>query len=416
MTNDLQNSVKLSARSQVTVIVGAILAVLAAFVIAHKTERGALATTMDPATRNQGFERKFYPTAAQWATLTLQPVETHTFHGEFETEGKIAVDEDRATPIFSPYAGRVTKLLAAPGEKVERGQPLFVLEAADSVQAESDFIAAVTGLNKARSQLNLAETVEHRLHNLYADNAMPLKDWQQAQVDLTAAQNDMRTAQTALEAMRNRLRILGKTDAEIEKFQETGNISPDSTVFAPLSGTIVQRKVGPGQYIGAGSSDPVFVIGDLSTVWLEAFVRESDAAKVKVGQSMKFSVLAYPDRTFDAKINYVATAIDPTSRRRIVRATIDNAEGLLNPEMFANVGIFTDDATGATAAIPREAIIYEGDTARVWVASGNNGLELRPVRLGLSDGGLVQVINGLKPGDKVITRGSLFIDRLASQA
>jgi len=241
---------------------------------------------------------------------------------------------------------------------------------------------------------------------------MALKDWQQAQADLTSAQNDLRTVQTTLEAMRNRLRILGKTDAEIDGFQQTGKITPDSTVYAPLPGTIVQRKAGPGQYIGAGASDPVFVIGDLSTVWLLAFVRESDAPKVKVGQSIKFTVLAYPDRVFEATINYVATAIDPTSRRRTVRAPIDNSQGLLNPEMFANVAIILDEGGGPTAVIPREAVIYEGDTARIWVAVEDRALELRQVKLGQSNGRLIQVLDGVRPGERIVTRGSLFIDRL----
>jgi cobalt-zinc-cadmium efflux system membrane fusion protein len=273
----------------------------------------------------------------------VQPVELHTFRTEHLTEGKIAVDEDRSTPIFSQYAGRITKLLVAPGDMVQRGQPLFVLEASDSVQAQSDFITALAGVNKARTQLRLAETVERRMQSLHEAKAMPLKDWQQSQADLATTENDLRSAQTALEAMRNRLRILGKTDAEIESFQQTGTITADSTMHAPLSGTIVLRKVGPGQFVTAGSSDPVFVIGDLSTVWLVAFVRESAAPKVKVGQTAKFRVLAYPDQEIEARINHVATALDPASRRLMVRATVDNSDGLLKPEMFASVRIVVAD-------------------------------------------------------------------------
>jgi cobalt-zinc-cadmium efflux system membrane fusion protein len=113
--------------------------------------------------------------------------------------------------------------------------------------------------------VSLTRTIEQRLHTLYEGKATSLREWQQAQVDLTAAENDFRTAETALEATRNRLRILGKTDEEISNFQKTGTISREAPVFAPLAGTIVQRKVGPGQYLTAGASDPVFVIGDLST-------------------------------------------------------------------------------------------------------------------------------------------------------
>lgn len=151
---------------------------------------------------------RYTPTAAEWASLTVQPVVERAFRAEHVTEGKIAVDEDRSTPVFSPYAGRVTKLLARPGDKVTQGQSLFIIEAADNVQAQNDFITASTALNKATSQLELAQIQDKRAHDLYEGKAAPLKDYQQSQATLTSAQNDMRSATTALEAARNRLRIL----------------------------------------------------------------------------------------------------------------------------------------------------------------------------------------------------------------
>src|SRR5262249_48149509 len=251
----------------------------------------------------------YHPTDGEWATLTIEAVEQRPFHTDRITEGKIAVDEDRSTPIFSPYAGRVTKLLARPGDSVTAGQPLFAVEATDMVQAQNDFIAAISALNKARSQLNLAQIVERRNKDLYEGKAVALKEWQQSQNDLTAAQNDLRSAESALEAAGHRLRILGRSDAEITDFQNTGRISAETPIYAPIAGTIVQRKVGPGQYVNASASDPVFVIGDLTTVWLVAFVRETDAAFVQAGQEVSFTVLAYPDRTFPARINYVAAGL-----------------------------------------------------------------------------------------------------------
>ncbi len=97
--------------------------------------------------------QNFTPTASEWATLTIEPVKARAFRAEYVTEGKVAVDEDRSTPVFSPYAGRVTKLLAKPGETLKQGQPLFTIEAADTVQAQNDFIAAMTSQNKAKSAL-----------------------------------------------------------------------------------------------------------------------------------------------------------------------------------------------------------------------------------------------------------------------
>jgi|SRR5215813_968098 len=354
----------------------------------------------------------FVPTAEQWATLTVEPVEKRVFRPEHVTEGKVGVDEDRSTPVFSPYAGRVTKLFAKPGETVERGQPLFVVEATDMVQAQNDFIAALAADNKAQSQVHLTDTVEKRLHDLYQGKAISLREWQQAQADQTAAQSDRKSADTALEAARNRLRLLGKSDDEITALQTTGRISPETPISAPISGTVVQRKVGPGQYVSNSNTDPVFIIGDLDSVWLMAFVRETDAGKVKLGQDLEFTVLAYEGQAFHANISYIAATVDPNSRRLLVRARVPNNQGLLKPEMFATVTIFTNEGDWSPA-VPVSAVIYEGEKARVWVARADNSIELREIVPGARQGRFVQVMKGLRPDEKVVTKGSLFIDRVA---
>ena len=359
----------------------------------------------------------FYPTAAQWVALTIEPIQEINFRSELLTDGKIAIDETRSTPVFSPYSGRVTRIAAEAGDTVQAGQLLLALEATDMVQAQNDFIAAIAGLETARSQLHLAQIVEKRQHDLYEGKAVPLKDWQQAQADLVTAQDNMRTAEIALEAVRNRLRILHKTEDEIAAFERTGKINPDTPIYAPIGGTVVQRKVGPGQYITSGASDPtgdpVFVIGDLSTVWLVANVRESDVLKIRPGQPVQFRVLASSQHVFTGKLNYVAAAMDANTRRLLVRATIENPEKLLKPEMFARVTIFIGEEK-TSPAVPREAIVYEGNVARVWVASEDKALELRRVELGLTNGNLVQVVKGLAAGEKVVTKGTLFIDRAAT--
>jgi cobalt-zinc-cadmium efflux system membrane fusion protein len=357
--------------------------------------------------------QRYTPTPAEWASLTTEPAVERVFRAEHVTEGKIAVDEDRSTPVFSPYAGRVTKLLARPGDTVTQGQPLFVIEAADTVQAQNDFITALTGLNKAQSAVDLAQLQDTRAKDLFEGKAVPLKDYQQSQATLIQAQNDLRSSQTALEAARNRLRILGLTDDAITVFQNKGRINPETTIFSPIAGTVVQRKVGPGQYVTAGASDPVFVIGDLSTVWLIAFVRETDAAAVSVGQEISFNVLALPGRDLKVRIGYVSAAIDPATRRLLVRATVDNKDGLLKPEMFANVTIYSAGDHPAVG-VPKQALIYEGDQVRVWVAHDDKSIELRQIKTGLTNGDLVEVRGDLKAGEQIVTKGSLFIDRAAS--
>ena len=394
-------------------LAGLILVAGSAAYFANEQRADKIAADTELSSITKSAFRLYHPTSPQWATLTVEPVVSQVFRSEQITEGKLAVDEDNATPIFSPYSGRVVKLFAKAGDQVERGQPLFVIEATDMVQAQNDFVGAATALNKARSQLNLAEITEKRNRDLYQAKAVPLKEWQQAQAALVTAQNDARSSDTAFEAAHNRLRILGKSEDEIAAFHDRGVISPATPIHAPISGTIVQRKIGPGQYVGAGASDPVFVIGDLSTVWLYAYVRETEAPKVRVGQAINFTVLAYPEQIFEAKVNYVAAALDPATRRLVVRATIDNPQGLLKPEMFASVTLFSGDERMA-AAVPRDALIYEGGAVRIWVARDDKAIELRQVRTGLASGRMVQVLDGVQPGERVITKGSLFIDRVAT--
>ena len=358
----------------------------------------------------------FSPSAAQWATLTIEPVAMRVFRSEHVTEGKIAVDEDRSTPVLSPYSGRITKLLAKPGDTVTAGQPLFTIEATDMVQAQNDFIAGIAARNKATSQRSFAEIDERRYRTLSKDRAIPMRDFEQAQTALVAAQNDVRAAETALEAVRNRLRILGKTDDEITTFEQTGRISPETAIPSPISGVVVSRKVGPGQYINTTvTADAAFVIGDLSTVWLVAFVRETDSAKIQTGQQISFTLIGRPGETYRGNIRYVATTIDPTSRRLMIRTTINNPTGVLRPEMYATVSIFTDEGD-SWPSIPRDAVVYEGSTALVWIVRDDKTIERRKIKPGVVDGNMIQVLEGLRPDEKVISRGSLFIDRAAARA
>ena len=225
----------------------------------------------------------------------------------------------------------------------------------------------------------------------------------------------MRIAQTALEASRNRLRILGKTDDEISLFRDHGHISPETPIYAPISGTVVQRKVGPGQYVSytsTGAVDPVFVIGNMSTVWVVAYVRESEASRVGVGQQMEFRVPAYPDRAFQATIDYVAASLDPSTRRLMVRATVSSENLAFKPEMFASIVIF-GNSNGARVAVPRDAVIFDAGTARVWIVRPDRSIEVRHIKTGLVSGPVIEVLEGLQPGESVVTKGSIFVDRAA---
>ena len=354
----------------------------------------------------------FKPTKAQLDALKIVTVARTSFRAEHITDGKIALNADRTTPVFSPYSGRVTKVMVGLGESVKQGQPLLALQASEFVQGQSDLLSAQAGVASAHAQLSLAVTNEQRKHALYDAKAGSLQDWQQSQSDLAAAQGAARTADAALAAVRNRLSILGKSEAQIDEIASAGKMDPVAYVLAPISGTVTDRQVGPGQYLQAGASNPVYTVGDLSNVWLVANVRETDAPFVKKGDTVEVHVVALPERTFSARVTYVAPTLDPASRRVTVRAEITNSDGLLKPEMFASFTILSG-SPGNAPAVPDSGVIYEGGDARVWIAGDDGTLALRKIKPGRSANGFLEVLEGVKPGEKVVASGALFIDRAA---
>ncbi|MBN9087828.1 MAG: efflux RND transporter periplasmic adaptor subunit [Reyranella sp.] len=390
----------------------AVVCVIAGVWAMNSGQGNAVART-DKTTRDA--DGAFRPSETQWASLRLAPVRQVSFRDERTTDGKIAINDDTTTPVFSPYSGRVSRLIARPGDHVERGQPLFAIEASEFVQGQNDLVTAVAGVDKAKSRLALAQQIEKRQKELLAIRGGALKDLEQAQSDLVNAQGDMRAAEIALAAARNRLRILGRSDEEIEKLEKTDRIGAETVVAAPIGGTVIQRRVGLGQYINTGGNDPVFTVGNLSTVWLVANVRESDAPKMRLGAPVEVSVLAYPGRTFNAKLSYVAPALDPNTRRLPVRAEIENPGRELLPEMFASFRIVSGDSR-LMPAVPQEAVVYEGAQARVWVARPEQkAVVTRPIEVGATTNGLVEIRKGLSVGETVVASGTLFIDRAATR-
>lgn len=392
--------------------VAALLALIAGVWVLDSGQGNAVSRTEKATGDTDG---AFRPSDTQWASLRLAAVRQVAFRDERATDGKIAINDDTTTPVFSPYSGRVSRLIAKPGDHVERGAPLFAIEASEFVQGQNDLVTAVAGVDKAKSRLQLAQQVEKRQRELLAIRGGALKDLEQAQSDLVNAQGDMRSAEIALAAARNRLRILGRSDEEIAQLEKIDRIGAETIVNAPIAGTVIQRKVGLGQYINTGASDPIFTVGNLSTVWLVANVRESDAPKMRIGAPVEVSVLAYPGRIFNARLSYVAPALDPNTRRLPVRAEIQNPDRELLPEMFASFRIVSGESR-LMPAVPQDAVVYEGAQARVWVARPDQKTVVtRPIEVGTTTNGLVEIRKGLGVGETVVASGTLFIDRAATR-
>jgi cobalt-zinc-cadmium efflux system membrane fusion protein len=348
-------------------------------------------------------------TADQSQQLTVVKVETRPFRLEKSAVGQIAYNEDASTAVLTPFSGRVIRLVAKIGDKVARGAPLLEVDSPEIVQPQNDFLAAIASLNKARSQLNLATIGEKRNGSLYEGQAGALKDWQQAQAQLVGAQSDLQMAESAVEAGRSRLRILGLTDAEIAELQEKGKIWRSVPIFSPIDGTVVARKVRPGQFVRNDQGEQLYVIADLSTMWLKALVPEIDVPFIKIGQEVEVKVMAVPQRVFKARIVHVGALFDAPTRRMVVRSEVANPDGALKAEMFATFKI----AIGASVpapAVPMDAVIREGDLAAVWVQQAPMSFQRRMVKVGMEQDGQVEVRDGLKAGEFAVTKGAIFLD------
>ncbi len=354
----------------------------------------------------------FRPTKDQMAGLTTMRVGYGASDARTLASGAITVDGDRSTPVLMPYSGQVVRVLADAGQRVTEGQPLMLVKTSDFVDARSGLFAARAGLQNAQAQLATAERTAERQRLIYETAGGALKDYQQARTDLAAAQATARTAAASLGAARDKLAILGKSQGEISRLENVGEVSgihDVTTLHAPISGLIATRDVSAGQYLSQGGDKPVMTITDPSHVWLIAQLAENDATAVHVGDAVTVTTPALPGRSFHATIDLVGAALDPQSRRLPVRATIANPDGALKPQMFASFSI-QRARSGDALRVPAAAVIHEGDDARVWVVRPGGLLVARKVTAGEEQEGKVTITAGLKSGERIVTAGALFVN------
>lgn len=349
-------------------------------------------------------------TADQMHQVSIVDVTSCAFSVQKLAIGQIAFNEDASTVVLTPFSGRVTKLIAKPGDEVKRGDPLFEIDSPEVLQAHTDFIAAVQAAAKGKSQLALARRALDRQTGLFTDHATSEREVEQARNDFAAAESDVKTTESVVAGARNRLRVLmGRSDADLEKVERDRVIDSLVTIRSPIDGTVISRKIGPGQYVRSDSGEALFAISDLSTMWLKAAVPENDIPLIRVGQEIEVKVTAIPDHVFKAKITAIGAASDAATRRVIVRSELPNPDHELKAEMFASFKITTSEGAPAPA-VPVESIIWDGDVATVWVETAPKVFRRRVVQVSTQQNGLVEITKGVHEGEKVVARGAIFVD------
>ena len=337
---------------------------------------------------------------SQTESVDVTTVSERTFPLQRDAVGNIDFNEDLATQVFTPYQGRIVKLFARLGDNVSRGQILFTIESPDLIQADSTLIAAA-------GVLDLTTRALARAQELYKVQGIAEKDLQQAV-------SDQQTAEGALRAARNSVEVFGKSAAEIDRMIKTRTIDPYLVVPSPISGRVTARNAAPGLFVQPGNPPAPYSVADISRVWMNASVTESDMPVVHNGQKIEVSILAFPGRVFDGEISTVGATVDPQLHRGMVRAEIEDPKHELLPGMFASFII----ATGApekAAAVPLDGVIRQGDgTMTVWVTTDHRHFRKRAVKIGLQHDGYDQILEGVRPGEQVVVKGAIFLDNFAS--
>jgi cobalt-zinc-cadmium efflux system membrane fusion protein len=334
-------------------------------------------------------------TEKQAASLAVGPVASRDFTLFKTAVGTIDFNEDLLVQVFSQYPGKILKANYNIGDDVKAGDILFTIDSPDLLQAESALLAAA-------GVLELQKRVLARATNL-------LKAGGSAQKDVDQSTSDQQTAEGNFKAARDAVRIFGKTDAEIDQVVEMRKVDSTLLVPSPISGRIVARSAAPGLLVQPGNAPAPYAVANLATMWMLANVVETDAPAYKLGQDVEVKVPAYPDRVFKGHVTALGAMLDPNSHRQLVRSQIDDPEHLLRSGMYASFVIRIGDPV-RSLAVPANGVVREGDgTMSVWVTSDSRHFTKRTVKLGLLQDGWNQILEGLKPGDTVVTDGAVFL-------
>ena len=334
-------------------------------------------------------------TERQAASIKAGPVGMRDFEILKTAIGTIDFNENMLVQVFSQYSGKILKAFYNVGDDVKAGDVLFTIDSPDLLQAESTLLATA-------GVLELQKKVLARATGLLKSGGM-------AQRDVDQATSDQQTAEGNFKAARNAVRIFGKTDAEVDKILADRKIDSTLIVASPISGRVVTRNAAPGFLTQPGTALPPFQIADISTMWMIANVIETDAPAYKVGQPVEVRVPAYPDRVFKGHVTTVGSMIDPNTHRQLVRSEIDDPEHLLRSGMYASFIIRVGDAV-RSLAVPEDGVVREGDgTMTVWMTRDSRHFVRRTVRTGIRQGGWVQILDGLQPGETIVTEGAVFL-------
>jgi Cu(I)/Ag(I) efflux system membrane fusion protein len=303
-------------------------------------------------------------TSAAYTTLTQ----------EIRTVGTVGYDERSLTQVTLKISGWVRKVFVdSIGRPVRKGEPLFTFYSPDLLATQDEYLLAL------RAQAQLATS--------------PLDEAKANAASLVAS-------------ARERLRLWDLTDAQITALERRGKAEPVLTVYAPFSGIVLKREALPGKYVEPGTT--LYEVADLTTVWISADIYESEVASVKLDQPVSVSFAAYPGETFHGNMAYIYPSLNQEARTVRVRFELPNPGLKLKPGMYGNVVLQTDAAKALV--VPKEAVLETGLRQLVFMDRGQGRYEQTLVKLGRRNQDNVEVMEGLKEGDRIVTSANFLLD------
>ena len=326
----------------------------------------------------------------QMSHVQVVDIQPTTWTRTLRLTGAVAYNADHTTPVIAQVSGPVSRVIAVPGEKVRRAQPLLYVASPDYSQMRANYL-------KAKDAYSLAQKNYARSQDLYQHHAIATRDLEQAESAQVAAQADLAAAESAL-------RVLGLKNPE-----QLANEAPSSElpVLAPIQGEIVEKLVSPGQLLQAGQTQ-CFTVSDMSNVWVLVNVYQKDLPYVHVGDPVSIQTDAYPD-LFHGRISYIAAALDPNTRTLQARIATNNPGEKLKKDMYVTANVNAGAVKNALV-VPDAAVLRDSENEPfVYAEVGQGQFGKRGVKIGDSQGGKTQILSGLQPGDHVIGDGGLFV-------
>jgi multidrug efflux pump subunit AcrA (membrane-fusion protein) len=329
--------------------------------------------------------------------------------------GSLTVDEEKTDHIGVVFPGIITQVLVNVGDHVSEGQVLARLHAHDLHEAISAYRTALAEVERVRRAIDYTRRNRDRYDSLYEIKFASRQEAEQAAMEYRNAVADRDKAQAMLQAARTHLSDM--LEVPDDKISESDLHAETIPIKTPRSGIVMERYVTPGMALNPGAQ--TFTVSGLATLWMTAAVSEENLAGLGIGMPVTIRVRAYPDATFGGQIVQLGPQLDPATRTLMVRVLVPNQDGRLRPEMYATAEI-ARGASRSALFVPEVAVQNLNGNPVVFVRRSNSEFEARPVTSGARVDHEVEIVEGVKDGEEVVTAGafvvkSQFLTRSLSQ-